>query len=205
MKKTRALFYVLLLPAFLPGIVMDAASQVLEGFTAEQQQNKVRLSFTIQAGNTCNGIRVERSADGLFFEQIGSFEGVCGDLTFPEQYVFSDSFPLPGIVSYYRLDMGSLGFSPVISLIFIPYGEDGLGLVNKTVDRQLTVYLPTGLKAGNAGAFLFDLGGRLVASARNAGNSMFRFSTVGLKPAIYLLDLHLPENGVQFRRKVWLP
>ncbi len=204
MNRAIQYFRFLMLLVFLTGTGLDTRSQVLAGFTAEQQQEMVRLSFTILAGNTCNGIVVERSADAVFYEPTGSFEGVCGDLTFPEQYVFYDSLPLPGIVSYYRLDMGSLGLSPVVSLFFIPYGDDGLGLVMQTAGRQLTVYLPSGIRTTNAVAVLFDMGGRLVASARNSGGNTFFFSTAGLKSGIYLLNIHVPEDGMHYRRKVWV-
>ncbi len=90
--------------------------EVIAGFYASELNNKVLLSFSINLGYTCNGVIITRSEDALNFSPIGSIEGICGSTQEEIHYEFTDIEPVKNAVNYYRLDLGGVGFSQVMSV-----------------------------------------------------------------------------------------
>ena len=76
----------------------------------------VYLNWELAAGSVCNGISVLRSEDGETFTMVGDIYGVCGSLSYPVSYDFTDSKPVLNKRSFYRLEMGRGYFSDIISI-----------------------------------------------------------------------------------------
>ncbi|HAW51895.1 MAG TPA: hypothetical protein DCX54_06130, partial [Flavobacteriales bacterium] len=110
-KKTVALFLTLILE-------LSAFPQqtILDRFQANTVDSQVYLSWTIKKGSTCNGIKITRSADSLNFVEIGRIDGVCGDASSAVNYSFIDATPLLNRKNFYRLDLGDVGPSEIISI-----------------------------------------------------------------------------------------
>jgi hypothetical protein len=100
-------------------------SSFIEGFSADASSSGVLLRWTILSGNTCNGTRIYRSEDGLYFNQIGAIDGICGSPTESLNYSFVDQNPLPNIENYYRLDLVGIGFSEIIQTTFFVISSNG--------------------------------------------------------------------------------
>ena len=121
------LFFSIILSLSISLTLLAQNEDVLKQFTAVQVGNHVQLDFTIQAGNTCNGIQIYRSSDSLIFEEIGDIQGVCGSSDRNESYSFTDFTPLNNAANYYRLQLGTLGFTYTVKVFFIELnGNDAL-------------------------------------------------------------------------------
>jgi hypothetical protein len=93
---------------------------ILSSYSISETNGQVYISCTISAGNTCNGIEVLRSTDSLNFKVVGGVDGVCGSLTEPVAYDFSDKKPPKNQKVYYKLELGRVGFTNVKSVV-IPF------------------------------------------------------------------------------------
>ena len=102
---------------------MSLCQSILDDFSLDLNQGKVLLAWTIKSGSVCNGIQIYRSSiDSVDFELIEDIQGVCGDLSSPVAYTFTDETPLPNQVNYYKLLLGGQEFSEVlgIEVLIIP-------------------------------------------------------------------------------------
>lgn len=89
---------------------------ILSEFFVYQDENLVRLQWTIKEGRTCNDIRIERAGNAKNFSYLGLISGVCGAPDQSVTYRYVDSIPLQNQVNYYRLEMGSQGYSEPVSI-----------------------------------------------------------------------------------------
>ena len=101
---------------------------ILRLFNGQVVDDYVRLNWIITGGNTCEGIRIQRSDDGSFFTNIGEIEGVCGSPDADIPYVFVDEQPLEYQTGYYRLELGTQGYSTPVQVTYIPLNEEGYNL-----------------------------------------------------------------------------
>ncbi len=100
----------------------SAQETILEKFTATEVNDDIVLNWTIEQGSTCNGIDITRSSDSLNFILIGDIEGICGDQEKSIPYTFVDENPIRNQINYYRLELGSVGSSDIISIKYIYLG-----------------------------------------------------------------------------------
>ncbi|OUT69083.1 MAG: hypothetical protein CBB76_08565 [Crocinitomicaceae bacterium TMED16] len=103
---------------------MVSSQTILDDFALDLNQGKVLLAWTIKSGSVCNGIQIYRSTieDSINFELIEDIQGVCGDLSSPVAYTFTDENPVQNQVNYYKLLLGGQEFSEVlgIEVLLIP-------------------------------------------------------------------------------------
>ena len=95
-----------------------AQTNIVSSFSGTQLDQTIFLSFTLEAGQTCNGVIIERSSDSISFAQIGDIPGVCGSSTEPVSYSYTDSFPLNNANNFYRLAPGNFEWSDIIKIYF---------------------------------------------------------------------------------------
>ena len=116
----KKLFFVL----FTFVVTLIAGQTILDDFAVDENQGKVLLAWTIKSGNICNGIQIYRSSseDSINFELIEDIQGVCGDLSSPIAYTFTDHNPFQNQFNYYKLVLGGQEATNVlgIEILFIP-------------------------------------------------------------------------------------
>jgi hypothetical protein len=123
-----------------PALAQEA-DPYLENFLAVQQDDDVFLRWTIKAGFTCDGTRIQWSEDGVSFEKVGEIPGVCGSPNQSVTYDFTDTVPQYNRMNYYRLDMGILGFSSNVFVEVIRLNEEGYSLnPNPVVDISTLLF-----------------------------------------------------------------
>lgn len=181
---------VLLISLFF--ISCSSAKAQLEGillqFTPVQVENKVELSFTIKAGNTCNGIQIYRSADSLTFTEIGDIQGVCGSSDRNESYSFTDHSPAGNRFNYYRLQLGTLGYSDVASLFYIqPDGNNALLFPNPLTHETLITFLNTSREKCSLSVFNSD--GKLIYQSDPVTENSFHLHKDDFSPGIYFYTI----------------
>jgi len=119
-----------------------AAQEVptVEAFELVHVNNEVSIFFTIGKGYTCNGIDILRSDDGVFFRPIGDISGVCGSITSPISYSFVDNQPIQNKTSYYKLNLGGLGFSETKSITVLSTTDLGYLLTPNPIQESGVVH-----------------------------------------------------------------
>jgi hypothetical protein len=114
----------LLLCAFPFGIVAQG-NNALSYFYAKQVGDSVVLNIELRAGNTCNGIGIQRRVEDENLDYIGFISGVCGSEDYAVAYVFIDDNPIKNKRLFYRLFLGDLGVSNEIEVFVPDYLCDG--------------------------------------------------------------------------------
>ena len=165
----------------------------LKSFTATPlNRTAALLSFATALEQNNDYFSIERSADGLRFNEIGRVQGAGNSLE-TREYSYTDNTPLRGI-NYYRLKQtdydGKFTFSPVVSLNFdgIDRGN-GVRLSPQPVKDQLTVTLEQAFQQ-DARWELFDLSGRLLqAGTLSAEANNFSIQAATLTDGAYVLRI----------------
>lgn len=194
--KTRLLiilFTVITLPAF-----SQTPHAILRYFSADVVKGQVRLSWSISGGNTCSGIRIQRSVDGGSFENIGKIDGVCGSPDVDVPYVFSDKEPVSNKINTYRLELGTQGYSDVRSVEFVLLNDDGFHLRYDMQTRSAEVFLDNALNE-RVDYTLYTIAGREILDGFTNSNKI----TLNLRPfsgQIFLLGVEI--KGRSFPVKV---
>jgi hypothetical protein len=185
--------YALIITLFLllPQLAFpQSADPLLSKFFAIQQDDQVLLRWTIRAGNTCEDTYIERSADGISWERIGSIGGICGSPDQPVTYEFYDTLPLKNQVNHYRLELGLYGYSSPEQAEFIALPASGyLIMPNPMTDKSTLIF-----DNPQDEEFVFrlmDQHGRevIVVSTTSDRVQIFR---QGLRSGIYFITLEGP-------------
>lgn len=97
---------------------------VINDFSASELNGKVLLTFAIKQGNTCNGVDIFHSIDSVDFTKIGSIQGICGSSQAQIEYDFTHLYPEKNEINYYKLSLGGIGFSWIVSAEVIGLGAN---------------------------------------------------------------------------------
>jgi hypothetical protein len=188
--KTKILFLFLLFSQ--PG--RDAFAQLtLESFVATSESGKVILQWTLASGNTCNGIGIQRSEDGITFSEISFIPGICGNISSSVKYSHTDSSPLPNKKNYYRLRLGNQGFSEIAFTVFYDVGEDAYYIFPNPLQQSARIIF--GEKQKSDVTFrLFDLKGKAIRAMENISGVEFIFERNDLPGGVYFFTL---ENSTK--------
>lgn len=170
---------------------------ILRYLNADLVDGQVRLSWVISGGNTCSGIVIQRSGDGQFFETIGEIDGICGSPDVDIPYVFLDTEPLPGQLNYYRLELGTQGYSSAVSIEFVPLNGQGYAVKYNPVSKVATVYFDN--DANNKFSYrLFTVSGHQIYEGAGNG-SQISIDLSGYASMMYLLKLNLNNKAISIK------
>lgn len=160
---------------------------ILENFSVREVSGDVFLSWTIVSGNTCNGIRIYRSVDGVQFSEIGDIAGVCGSTSSPTPYDFLDSNPTKNSLNYYRLELGSNGSSEILVLEVIDIQNGGYKIRPNPVSTSAKIYFDND---NNVLHFLslYNLNGQFIASLKSE-DDYFDFDASQFMPGLYFFHI----------------
>lgn len=173
---------------FMFPIVSHAQSEdFLESFEVSQINGKVFLSWTIRAGFVCVGVDVLRATDNSNFILIGGVEGVCGNMTLPSKYSFTDNNPVLNSTNYYKLNMGGEGFSQTISVDLFDFNEKGYLIIPHPVSNMSKIHFRNDA-ALQTTLNMYSSTGALIYSERTNLN-YFEVKTAALEIGEYLFSL----------------
>jgi hypothetical protein len=133
---------------------------VIGGFTATEFNGKVLLSWAVKQGNTCNGIQILRSTDSVNFSPIGSINGICGSTQGDTPYEFTDIAPIKNAINYYRLNMGGIGFSVIVSAEVIDIAENNYLLRPNPIETNSELHFQNDA-SNTVVVSIYDLNGNL--------------------------------------------
>jgi len=164
----------------------------LNTFSASETNGKVYLHWIISSGNTCDGVRVFRSSDGVQYNQIGEISGICGSPYSDVSYEYWDTLPLLNTTSYYKLELGNLGFSLVETLQIYDFSIQSYQLVPHPFSTGGTITFKNP-SFEMARLRIFNLHGHLVLEDEQNDNK-FQIPVGILKAGIYVFEIVTSER-----------
>ncbi|MGN6495255.1 MAG: T9SS type A sorting domain-containing protein [Agriterribacter sp.] len=160
----------------------------LTSFTARPQGTAVQLNWTTATEQNNAYFGVERSADGINWQQIGKVNG-AGNSTQPLSYGYTDQQPLNG-TSYYRLKQtdynGTFKYS-LVEVVRLQNSNPTLRVYPNPVGQEVTIQTSKAVVQIN----LLSTNGRTVlrhAPSRVAGGT-FSINMHSVQRGIYLLQV----------------
>jgi hypothetical protein len=190
MIKTRKFFLVFLLFPMLP--LFGQQSPYLDHIQLTEQSGKVFLQWVMTTGAICEGIDVYRSADAQLFERVGRIPGICGSPDFAVGFDFVDESPLLNQVNFYRLEMGNLGVSPVVSILVMDYSLQQYQLIPHPLKHEGKLYFKHRPGEYNT-LIIYDMQGKKVQEME--GNTgVFTLTTELLKASTYIFRI-IPKGN----------
>jgi len=162
----------------------------LLNFNAHYNNRKVSTYWTTVSELENDYFTVERSRDGIFFNEIGIIQG-AGNSSIELNYQFTDKTPFKGI-SYYRLKQtdynGSVSYSEIRSILIDKNGleiivlESEFYVLSKNYPVQIGVY---------------DLGGKLINnSTLNSKDDRIEFNVA---MGMYIISASNQKENVKLK------
>ncbi len=165
---------------------------ILGHFYAREQNGVVILSWEILAGSTCNGIQIFRSTDDLNFTQINDIPGICGNISFGQDYIFEDKNAIKNKTNSYKLKLGTNGFSPVISVEIIDINKSGYQIRPNPVRENSKIYFNN--ETNNESIInIYDFKGAEVYTNMTQ-NNYFDIDGSLFNSGIYIFSISISEN-----------
>lgn len=176
------------------GLFSQDADDFLSEYFAIRQGDYVYLRWTIRAGNTCVGTRIQKAVDDQNFELIGEISGVCGSPDRPVSYEYYDTVPEIGKLNLYRLEMGPLGISDPVAVKFILYNSAGYSIQPNPVTDVSKIYIEN---PGNSFHILkiYNSAGRLIIEKTTNGDN-FLIMRSEIKSGIYVFRIETTSEFI---------
>lgn len=197
--------------ASAPFAVTDVNTPVsLISFTAKPSLSSIRLDWATAHEQTNAYFEVLHSTNARDFESIGVVQG-NGTTASKSVYSFTDSYPDPSSVHYYRLKQVDLDGAFTYTYVRSVKLDGYIGIQLKAfpqVNRNIRVQVEYGDMnlSGTGSLSLYDLTGRKIGSqdlSLQKGKNHVDFDTATLHPGIYLVRLE--HNDQPSTVKVVLP
>jgi hypothetical protein len=123
MKVKRILFVIIIL---IQQFTLSAQEHVIiDFFNGKIFNDQILLNWNIIGGNNCNGIIIYHSTDNIDYKEVGEIPGICGAIVDAEPYSFLHTNPAPNQLNYYKLKLGSQGFTTPLEIMFYKTGTKG--------------------------------------------------------------------------------
>ena len=194
------IFLVIITLQVLPSKGRAQVHPLLQDFSGYQQGNKVFLRWTFRSGSLCEGTRIERSQDGIIFNEIGEIPGICGRPDVAFTYTFSDSTPLVNTINIYRLELGSAGFTSNLHIEYLVVHNVGYSLHSTGNDVELLIPYPP---ARSGFAQVYTITGKLIEEFGFIDRRLLLTGNIS-QSGIYIFCLQY-ENGVVLNGKFIRP
>ena len=180
--------------------VKAQADTLLGKFSLSESNGQVAISWQMLAGNTCNGIQIFRSINGTDFSRIGVIPGICGSVSEPVNYFFTDTMPIQNAINYYYLEFGGFGATQVIAIEIINMGEDGYHLRPHPFQNTGTIYFES---SGGQEYILhiYDLNGKEILVDKTSDNH-FEVITSDFIPGQYIFTISGSVNRGRIKGKL---
>lgn len=173
---------------FTQGLFLKAQEHVIiDFFNGKIFDDQILLSWNIIGGNNCNGITIYHSADNENYQEIGSIPGICGAIVDAEPYSFLHVDPVPNTLNYYKLKLGSQGFTTPLELMFYKTGDKGFTFFPNPSTEYFNIYV-SGLNQ-DPRVEVFDSSGKKMISQNVTSGILVKIDTFKLTKGVYIIRL----------------
>lgn len=159
----------------------------LDDFSAVLLKDQVYLSWVITAGSTCDGTKIYRSSDTLNFTQIADIQGICGSTSAPQSYFFYDTIPIKNTTNFYRLELGAMGYSQIVSVDYISLNNNSFDIRPHPAFQETKIYF---LNPQNElyQLNIYTLEGKSIADL-STKEPYFTLNVSNFRPGIYVFTI----------------
>ncbi|MDQ3192990.1 MAG: T9SS type A sorting domain-containing protein [Bacteroidota bacterium] len=190
MKNLNTLLHLVFLIFFLvPCLANAQSSEALAKFHVSENENSFLISWTIKAGFSCSDVMVEHSSDGINYNPVYRYPGVCGIIGSDETYSFIHKAPMNG-ANYYKMDLGYSGNSEPLSVNFVDTRINGFVIYPMPIQDHSKIAFTSGFLAFSL--MIINHSGMVVYREDNIRGSEFPLGKLGLEKGIYHFTL---KNG----------
>ncbi|MCB0403094.1 MAG: T9SS type A sorting domain-containing protein [Flavobacteriales bacterium] len=179
--------YSCLIYLLVSSVSASAQETVLSDFNVYEHRGTVYINCTVATGNTCNGIDVMRSTDSLSFIQVGHISGICGSISEPVTYNFTDENPVRNATNFYKLQMGGVGYSHVLSVEIIDTKAFGFQIRPNPANEQVTIFIDNDFEEEHK-LEVYSMSGRKMVSTTSRTNE-FKVNTTSFRSGIYFFQV----------------
>ena len=173
---------------FLQSFLLKAQDHpIIDFFNGETFNDQILLSWNIIGGNNCNGITIYHSTDNLNYIEIGEIPGICGEIVDAEPYSFLHITPKANALNYYKLKLGSQGFTTPLELMFYKTGDKGFTFFPNPASEFFNVYVSKTNQ--NPRIEVFDSSGKKMISQYVTSGVLVQVDTFKLTKGVYIIRL----------------
>ncbi len=176
----RSLSLILLFASF-GGVAQE--NPLIASYELTELDGAIRIDWSIQGG-TCNGQDVERSTDGNNFTGVHHIEGICGGSGAPVPYSWTDATPPEYTTVYYRVKLGIVGYTSVMSVNFDQLTTSAQRFFPSPMNGEATLVLNVTGKAA-VDLFIWDPSGRLMQQQEGVPGPVLSITLPGTASGVY--------------------
>jgi len=168
------------------GLLLNAQDHaIIDFFNGKIFNDQILLSWNIIGGNNCNGITIYHSTDNVDYQEVGSIPGICGAIIDAEPYSFLHINPAPNTLNYYKLKLGSQGYTTPLELMFFKTGDKGFTFYPNPVKEYFNIYISETNQ--NPRVEVFDTSGKKYISRNVVSGLLVQIETTKLISGMYII------------------
>ena len=196
--------YLLIILLLLTGLNSNAQEHsLLEHYDLNYANGKVTINWTILGGATCNGIQIYHTTDTTsFFKEIGEIPGICGNTIDSESYTHTDTKPKDGKVNYYRLKLGTQGFSSIKG-IPVPINHNGQIQTFPNPGSDLISVQFENLQNEKFTIEVYDYYSRLIKSEKRSTGNTYQYHRTTEKSGVYFIKVLVGKDHSYSGNFLW--
>lgn len=160
---------------------------ILSYFSGEVYGEQIILTWNISGGNNCNGITIFHSSDSINYTEIGNIPGICGALDEDEPYQFIDPNPTKNKLNYYKLQLGTQGFTTPLSILYYETSENGFVFFPNPSSKEVSVFVNGFYQ--NSSIVIYDTNGKKVIEQNVTPGSLVQFTPLQFQAGNYIIQL----------------
>jgi len=193
MRLSGLLFLILVLSAFSKDVKAQNDSSA-SAITLFETRGQVHIQCIINTGNTCNGIKFQRSYDSLGFVEIGDIPGICGSISEPLIYKFIDERPIKNKRIYYRAELGGSGYTEIKSIEIIETKNKGYQVRPNPASSTATIYFDNQYNSEGE-LTLFSYSGNVILTERTRTN-YFLIDLNSIPSGLYCFNIKHADGSI---------
>ena len=172
----------------------------LDNLNIFEYNSQVFVDVTISSGNTCNGIKLLRSSDSVYYEEIAFIDGVCGFSSSPSSYSLIDPYPILNSYNYYKILFGSNTYSTTYQILILNFEKNNYQIWPNPVSDMTTIYFQnpqSKLYSFN----LFNISGKKLLSVSTIEDK-YNLNCKNYNSGIYFFTLSQSNNQTLYSGKL---
>ena len=189
--------YILIVLLFTGSILVQAQNPpMLLSFEVNRFQNELLVTWEIESGNLCTGLKVEHSSDSINFTSIYEYPGICGSSSANERYSFSHKNPNANARNYYRINLNTNGVSAILGIAFIKLEESGYALFPMPIESGSKLYF-SNENNGTADIAIFNSSGAVVLNLEGLKTNELSLDKINLPLGVYHFKIMVADRKIE--------
>lgn len=176
------------------------AESILDNLHLTEINGKIQILCIITAGKTCQGIEVWRKKEGEEYKKIGDIKGICGSVSAPVSYTFTDENPPKNETLIYKLYFGGYGYSDDREIKVSDFKELAYKAIPNPASDRARIYINASATI-SSNIHILNIyspeGQKILTLESNSTNEYFEIPVLNLTNGVYYFEiLNASENNI---------